>query len=279
MDDFKKNIKKLSTYIENIEKQTESLPKLRRMLEISQVQEIIVDNFPSQSTFINSICERMNEGLKMFSDSVGEVESIEQPYNRDSYIVTITGATGSFQEISNYNGVSEAENIWKYQSLNLYEEYLDKNRTIDFIKSFFSEIGANENNKEFEELLDIKELFKSDISDHSAFGSKIRNVILHFKGILKKVAQISRNEQPSKKKLSWPKMAEAIVLNSSSNRVKSEFSQLGRQWTIMHSRLSEILKDYSIANKNDLINLSTEMIALIEAFIEIIDREKIKNAI
>ncbi len=277
MKDLKSNINNLKTYLSNIEKQAEDLPNLKRMLHVAEVQDGISDRFPSGSSTVNIINDYINQGLQLFTDSVGAVEPLANTFNHDSYATTISGATGSFHYITNFKPTTQEEFEWKNTSINCYKDYIDDWNIRDSIKQYFNQIGAQKNEKEFQELLDYKENFTSDILDHSALGNKIRNVLLHFKGIMKKAAQISRGEKPSKKELSWPKIGDAIIYNSKSNRLKQEFKRLGKQWTLLHSQLSGILKCYSINDKNELLTLTTEVVLLIEAFILIIDSNKLKT--
>ena len=277
MSEFKSALEKLEQYIKIAEEKASQLPHLKRMYELGKIEDKILDSFPSNSPFIVDLNNSMIEGFNLFSNSIGEIPIT--PNIRNAFVVTISGATGSYQSITNYDAQSQLEKNWKNESLSLFRTAFDNENAVDKIRDFFSNINATKNLIEFEEFLHVKSQFESNLVDHTALGNKMRNVILHFKGILKKAAQINRGTKVSNKQLSWPKMSEGLIDKKVSTTIKNKFVALGTQWTVMHSQLSEILKDYSISNKDDLINLCVQIVALIEAFIEIVDIEKVKKGL
>jgi hypothetical protein len=280
MKDFKSNKKKLETLIHNFDKQSKSLPKLKRMLKEVERNEKIIKLFPYQSKFPKNIYNHLNQGLQYFSDEVGDINDVDLSCIDTSYSLIVSGSSASYSEISEFNICDQNEADWKYSVIDIFNnENKDKSLEKEII-DFFNEISASKNKIEFENLLKNKEEFQKNQIDHSAFSNKMRNICLHFKGLLKKAADIEKfgiSKKTNNNKMSWPKMAKQIVLDQS--KLRKDFEEHGKKWTKIHSNLSGKLKDYDIENKDELIKIFDEVVRLLCAFIVIVDKEKVKKAI
>lgn len=280
MEKFDKNKENLRLYIQNVQKQAKELPTLKRMLDIADLSYDVYIKYPGENNPIDLENSLINQGLEIFNQTKDSFVPFQGSNLDEAFPLTISGATGSYYDIRTHPISSEKEKHWKANTMTQFDTFIKNWSTKDKIKEFFKEIGANELLVEFKEMLDFKENFRTSIIDHSAFGNKTRNVLQHFKGILKKAAQITLNEKPSKNRdLSWPKMGNAIVKNPKSPRQISTFKELGDKWQEAFSNLSQILKDYSLDDNESLIEISNEVLLLLESFISIIDLKKMKNAI
>ena len=280
MDKFEDNREKLRLHIENVQKQSDEVPILNKMLDIADLNFEAYQNYPGNNYPFDLENSLINQGLDIFSQNIGEVTPYQGVNLDDAFPTTISGATGSYHDIRTCPVQTDKEKEWKTNTLTHYNSFLQNWNIEDLIRETFKDLKAKELLHEFNEMLEYKEKFRTDIIDHSAFGNKTRNVFQHFKGILKKSAQISLGEKPSRDRhLSWPKMGKAIIKNPKSNRQFLAFKELGDKWQKSFSDLSGILKDYSIDDKENLIDISNEVLLILESFISVIDIEKLKNAI
>jgi len=276
-NNFKKNKKKLVTLIDNIEKQSEKLPILKNMLEKVEQSEEIIKNFPDQQEFPEYIYSDLTQGLDYFAKYVGDIQPNDYRFVDTSYSLTISGSTASYSDINQFSGKNQKQENWKYSSLEIFNlEFKEKNLQIE-IEGFFERINANLNLVEFRELQEFKKDFESKKIDHSAFANKMRNVCLHFKGLMKKTSDIEKYGKTKKKKETWPKIAEQIVPNTP--QLRKDFIKHGNHWTEIHSNLSGILKTYKDDDYEKLLSHYNELNRLLYAFMNIIEEEKIKKAI
>ena len=277
MNDFKKNKEKLVTLIDNIEMQSEKLPILKNMLEKVEQSELIIKNFPNQQELPKDIYIDLTQGLDYFAKNAGDVNPSNLGFIDTSYSLIISGSTASYSALNQYNGQNQEQENWKYNSLKVFNMEFEKNNLQIEIVRFFEEINAKQNLDEFKELQEFKNRFESKKIDHSAFANKMRNVCLHFKGLMKKASDLEKYGKTKNKKETWPKIAEQIVTNTP--QLRKDFIKHGNQWTEIHSNLSGILKTYEDNDYEKLLSHYNELNRLLYAFINIVEKEKIKNAI
>jgi len=278
MSNIPDDINKLRLYLDNLKKQSQEIPKLQRVLEISELNWQLEQAYPGSSSPLNLQSGSINKGLILFSNSVGEVEPYTASFAEDSFTSAMSGATGSFDNIRKFSPTNQEQSEWQVNSFKSYETHIRRWDSSELTKRFLVDVQANDLYLEFEEMLTMRDSYQAGQVDHSSFGIKIRNVLEHFKGLIKKAAQISLGEKPSKRDLSWPKIGSAIISNPSSVSQKGSFKELGDSWISVHSDLSGILKKDVYTDQDNLIQMCDQVILLLESFSDIISKDKIKNA-
>jgi hypothetical protein len=280
MENFKNNLAQLKLYIDNVQKAAEEIQTLQKMYELGSINYSAFTSYPSGSIPYDLDKSDLNRGLQIFSDSRGEILPFSGSNLNDAYHAMVSGATASFSELRGTATSTSDQSKWKSDQLSEIDRFQAKWKIADQISAKMKSLGLIDLATEFDEMCELGAKFKSGIVDHSSFGIKMRNVLEHFKGFLKKAAQLALNQKPSKdKELSWPKMAEAIVKNPKSTVQLTNFVTLGRGWTNIHRDLSDLLKSYSVADKEKLNSIYSEELLLIEAFLSSVNETKLAAAI
>ncbi len=279
MENFKNNLDQLKLHLENVQKAAEEIPILQKMYEIGSLNYTAFSAFTSGSTHFDLNKSNLNVGLEIFKEGKGEIMSYSGSNLNLALSIMQSGATASFAEIRAAETTSEEQKKWKLEQLSHMGDFLDRWRTSDKISSDLRNLGLNEMAQEFDEMCELRAKFENDLVDHSSFGIKMRNVLEHFKGYLKKAAQLAMNQKPSRdKELSWPSMAKAIVKNPKSTVELNNFGALGHQWSRLHKDLSGLLKSFNISDKDNMISIYSEELFLIEALISCVNEKKLSAA-
>lgn len=280
MSDFNKKLSELRVWIEQTKVTLDLFPQISRTYQEMENYKLYLDKAPpSANELAEKIANEYEPGLTYLLDTLGEPMTID-PANFGASIGYIaTGATGSILVLNEEKPADAQANTWKYGFIDVIRSSQEERRVNDdiakILTSLFPKLGV-----EFAEMVDEHDLFMIDVTDSSSFGIKMRNVIEHFKGLLKLPYDIAIHGKPKKgSDPTWNKIAEHVVIGGKDSRNVTNFIKLNQTYLHLHGNLSGDAKDYTVEDKAKLSGYFVEIVQLFDALLKLVDVAKIEAAL